>query len=202
MAADITQILDAEGVEKATVLGLSMGGAVAQAMARQVPKRVAGLVLVSTFACKQVNVVEKIFPFLAPFAIRVLTVQRLAELNGVFGTGGDRADPRFITLIKRVFATQTEESMVACSKAIFHFDSRPWLGRLTCPTLILTGTPDWVMPMHHAEMLKDLLPSAQLYICPNAGHAMFYTHANWLMGKLLPFLEEVMAKQSLSKESD
>jgi pimeloyl-ACP methyl ester carboxylesterase len=191
MAADVWDILDNEDIQSAIVVGHSMGGAVAQAMARQHPRRLAGLVLASTFACKQIAWWEKLFPYLAIPAIRLWGVQRFAELNGVFGTGGKRVDGPFINLIKRVFRTQANESMVAVSKTIFAFDSRPWLAELMGPVLLLFGDKDTVMPPHHGFILKRGLPNAQLFFCGNCGHAMFHTHTAWMVEKIEAYLEQM-----------
>ena len=58
------------------------------------------------------------------------------------------------------------------------FDSRPRLGEITRPTLIVAGSNDQAVPIHHAKMLHDGITGSQLVIVNGAAHALIWTHTD------------------------
>jgi pimeloyl-ACP methyl ester carboxylesterase len=60
------------------------------------------------------------------------------------------------------------------------FDSRRLLAEIGCPTLVIAGSNDDAVPIHHAKMLHDGIAGSQLIIIDGADHALLWTHPNEL----------------------
>lgn len=58
------------------------------------------------------------------------------------------------------------------------FDSRYHLRRIACPTLIVAGSNDAAVPMHHAKMLHEGIRGSRLDIVNGADHALIWTHTD------------------------
>lgn len=64
----------------------------------------------------------------------------------------------------------------ATLRAIRAFDSRPWLDRIRCPTLVVAGSTDAAVPLHHAEMLHRGILGSGLRVVEGAGQTLAWTH--------------------------
>ncbi len=157
---------DPEGDAPAYVCGESFGGTVALTLARRHPERVRGLILLSTFGW---------YPAVATYASRLgmafwrLAGDRVASLVfrlwrplSVPGALGLRCPPE----ITRVYLGRPPLYLpgyrAKCGIALA-FDARPWLGEITCPTFVLTGTRDPVVPVSAGLDLARRIPNARLY---------------------------------------
>ena len=90
---------------------------------------------------------------LAPILIRVLGLARFAKLvvsQGAKDMDKERGD-RLVGLI----ASQDRTLMLSAWKEMMAFDSRCRLADVRCPTLVVAGSRDYGVPMHHATMLHD-----------------------------------------------
>jgi len=58
------------------------------------------------------------------------------------------------------------------------FDSMPRLAEIACPTLIVAGSNDQAVPIHHPKMLHDGITGSRLAIVDGADHALIWTHTD------------------------
>ena len=58
------------------------------------------------------------------------------------------------------------------------FDSRRRLAEIHCPTLILAGSNDVGVPIHHAKMLHEGIAGSRLVVIEGADHALIWTHTH------------------------
>ncbi|NOK62327.1 MAG: hypothetical protein GFH27_549331n66 [Chloroflexi bacterium AL-W] len=70
------------------------------------------------------------------------------------------------------------------------FDSRSWLRRLNCPTLVVSGEADTVATVHNARELTKRISRAQLQTVRGADHRLVKTHSEDLLNVVLPWLAE------------
>ena len=178
LAADVIGLLDEFGAAKAHILGHSMGGFIAQALAIDYPERVDRLVLSAT------NFGGPHHIPITPPAMAVLTdvsgdpIERLRRGIAI-STAPDFAEnnAEFVEswLQYRVahpidpagYQAQLAIGLGLLSEAA-SFEHK--LGRVTAPTLLLFGEHDVVVPPGNAELLAAKLPHARVEILPNAGH--------------------------------
>jgi len=187
LAADLSRLLDTLGLESAAVLGYSQGGAIAQQLVLDHPKRCERLVLACTYAFNMATAREKLEGQLAPLLINVLGMRRLAKLvvsKGATQLSNERAD-WLIGLI----GDQDRKLMLSAWRETMAFDSRRRLREITCPTLIIAGSADRGVPIHHAKMLHDGITDSQLVVITGADHALIWTHTHELLRVTNEFLE-------------
>lgn len=178
LAADVIGLLDELGAAKAHIVGHSMGGFIAQALAIDYPERVDKLVLSAT------NFGGPHHIPITPPAMAVLTdvsgdpIERLRRGIAISTAPGfAESNAEFVEswLQYRVahpidpagYQAQLAIGLGLLSEAA-SFEHK--LGRVTAPTLLLFGEHDVVVPPGNAELLAAKLPHARVEILPNAGH--------------------------------
>jgi 3-oxoadipate enol-lactonase len=176
-AADLVGILDHLQVEQTFVLGLSMGGMIAQELTLMAPERVRGLVL----GCTHCGGTQRIGPpaeVLARFANNQgLTQEQIVDKNiGFFFSARCReTQPELVAAYRKVQVEaplQPEPAFLAQLAAIRSFDCCARLQRISAPTLVITGTEDMLVPPQNADLLVRLIAHAELVKIPGAGHAL------------------------------
>src|SRR5947207_2606757 len=141
MAADIAGLLDALQIEKAVIVGHSMGGYVAMAFARAYPQRLAGLGLISTQALAD-NDERK--------AGRYATAEQVAA-QGVSVVAGMApklsANPELVPVIEKLILRQPAAGVIGALKAMAERpDSTELLSALKVPVAIVVGQADALIP--------------------------------------------------------
>jgi 3-oxoadipate enol-lactonase len=195
LAADLPPLLDRLGVGAVAVLGYSHGGAVAQQFTLDFPQRVRRLVLACTYAHNTLTRRERLEGWLTPWLIRLLGPRTLGALMMRSAAGGG---PPLPAEVRRWFVdmlgSNHRAQMVAASRGLADFDSRPRLREIAAPTLVIAGGDDSAVPMAHAHMLAEGIPHAALRVVAGAGHTLMWTHPDdvvrlvlpWLAGKISP----------------
>jgi 3-oxoadipate enol-lactonase len=176
LASDLARLLDHLGIDTTAVLGYSQGGAIAQQLAFDHPERCNRLMLVCTFAFNRVTVSERLEGHFTPLLIQVLGMRRLAKLSvshGLQQLGKERG-----AWLAGLIENQDQKLMVSAWRETMAFDSRRRLPEISCPTLIIAGSNDQAVPVHHANMLHDGIPGSQLVIIDGADHGLVFTHSD------------------------
>lgn len=173
MAGDMLALMDALGVEQAHVIGRSMGGAIAQHMALTAPGRVRSLALCASFAR------------LDAFGARVLANMReVLELSGSWATHARHSVRNFVSPEffdahpGRVQAIESliggETRLPACyirqNFACLEHDTLAALGRIACPTLVLSGGRDPICPPVCAREMAEGIPGAEWVVFESGSH--------------------------------
>ncbi|HLF27375.1 MAG TPA: alpha/beta hydrolase [Anaerolineae bacterium] len=170
-ASDVAALLDRLSIEHAHVVGLSLGGLVAQQLAIECPDRVRTLTLTNTFAHLIAGNVLELMRLLRRGVISlVLPLERSAHLvaQGLFPYP-HQVELRRLT-VQRL--TQNERAAYRASlAAVRRFDSRRALARITCPTLIITGERDRTVPRSRQGELACGIRGARWEIIRDSGHA-------------------------------
>jgi 3-oxoadipate enol-lactonase len=174
LAADLSRLLDHLGIDSTAVLGYSQGGAIAQQLALDHPKRCDRLVLACTYAFNMATPREWLEGHLTPLLLRVLGTRGLAKLVVSQATrqlGKERAE-----WLTGLMADQDRRLMWAAWRETMAFDSRRRLAEIACPTLVVAASDDRAVPSHHAKMLHDGIPGSQVVIIDGADHTLIWTH--------------------------
>lgn len=192
MADDVIGLMDVLAIDKARIVGLSMGGAIAQELAIVYPDRITRLVLVSTYTSADRRGADVLNSFALMRARFSREEYARATSPWVFTyrdylTPGlvDLATARFMEdpyfLPADVYARQVEA-------ALSHF-SEDRLCRITAPTLIVAGDDDLLTPLRFARTLHEHIPGATLTVIQGGGHALLLTHAEEFNRLVLSFLQ-------------
>jgi 3-oxoadipate enol-lactonase len=178
LAADTVGLLDALGIEKAVILGHSMGGFIAQALALEFPHKLDKLILCSTNfgGPRHVPVTPEAMKVLTDVSDDPLTRFR----NGLFistAPGWAENHPQIIQeWVEWRMANPIEPASYQAQLAIglgllkeeAAFENQ--LHRIHVPTLILFGKYDRVVPPANAALLAEKIPDSRVVILPDAGH--------------------------------
>lgn len=174
-ARDTLALMDALGISRAHILGLSMGASIAQELVLSRPERVDRLILVAG-TCGGSKAV-----WMKPEVIKTLSDKS--------GSGVDLANRMFSVLFTKkwlaahdpwtycpdVRETTREESAARQAEALYTWPgSYDRLPEFRSPTLVITGTDDVVIPPANAVMLSERIPGARLMQFPGAGHGLMY----------------------------
>lgn len=178
--AFLVAFLDAIGWPSATVVGHSMGGAIAQWTALHYPSRVERLGLVGTGAKLRVHP-DILNGLLAPDPTPTFSlIARWAYRQNV----SDEEVERSVAELRTTPASVTYGDFLACDR----FDVRSQLGRIHHPTLVLTGLEDRLTPPRYAEYLAHHIPNAVLRLVPDAGHFVMLEQPDAVNEALTAFL--------------
>jgi len=190
MAADVIGLMDALEIERAHIVGHSTGGAMAQILAIEHPKRVASIVLSATwtkpdaYLRRMFGLRKDILLRLGPSAYVQATTLYLYPSWWV-----SRNNERL-----RQWEAQTlaifPPTEIAASRidAILAFDRTEQLGHIKTPTLVVGAEDDIVTPAYFSEELARLIPAAEIKIFPRGGHAFTRVRAREFNQAVLPFL--------------
>lgn len=173
MAKDVIGLMNALDIEKAHILGQSMGGMIAQELAIEVPSRVSKLILCST-TCG-VKRVPPSFRMIKWLMRKNAAYSPQDTLNMLYSKAYIQENPDLIaSLVERMrIAPSNSRSMETHHEASKNFDSYHRLGRISAPTLIIHGEDDWVFSPKHAKILNRRIPGSKLILFPHAGHGVF-----------------------------
>jgi 3-oxoadipate enol-lactonase len=179
LASDLSRLLEHLGIDSTAVLGYSQGGAIAQQLVLDYPRRCNRLVLACTYAFNMATFREKLEGHLTAPLVYVLGARRFAEFvisHGAKQLGKERAD-----WLAGIMADQDRTLMVSAWKEAMAFDSRRRLAEIGCPTLVVAAANDRAVPIHHAKMLHEGIAGSQLAIIDGADHTLIWTYTDELV---------------------
>jgi 3-oxoadipate enol-lactonase len=165
LAGDALALLDRLGIERATFVGLSIGGAVAITAALRAPQRFERLVLASTAAH---------LPPPEQWKERAATVRA----QGVEAVA-DATLERWLTPeapkearehLQAMLLSTPREGYAACCEALGGYDARNRLGELTMPVLAVAGADDPTTPPAALQAIVDEVPDGRLHVIDRARH--------------------------------
>lgn len=193
-ADDTLGLMDALEIEQAHVLGVSMGGMIAQEFVLNYPDRVKTLVLCSTTPGGP-NAVPT-----TPETIEVmmnregLTDEQLYRriIPLLYPKDFIKNNPDVIerSLNHMLIAPITDDAYMRQIGAIMQFDTYDKLPEINRPTLIMSGKEDVLLPYKNSEILAERIPRAKLVHYDNVGHGMITQVAEDFAEKVIEFLEE------------
>jgi pimeloyl-ACP methyl ester carboxylesterase len=186
LTADAVGVLDALGIERAHIVGISSGGGIAQELALLHRNRVATLTVISTSPVGPRPVDRPSLPSMSPklasrfaepapepdWSNREAVVDHIVEGLRPYSGSLPFDEDRQRALVERVFdRTINIESSVKNHWLIGEGEpvDKP-VSEITAPTLVLHGTEDPLFPYEHGEALAREIPGARLVPLEGAGH--------------------------------
>lgn len=188
-ARDALALMDACGIDRAHVLGLSMGASIAQELVLAQPGRVTRLILVAG-TCGGGLMIR----------MQPTVWDKLADKSG---SSADIVNRMFSVLFPEewraahdparycpdVYETTSEEIAARQAETFFGWPgSYDRLPQIRCPVLVVTGSEDVVIPPENSRVLAERIPGARLAVFPGAGHGLQYQCAETFGRTVLKFL--------------
>ena len=192
-AADVDAFMDAVGIEKATLVGDSSGGLIAQRMTLDYPHRVSRLVLIGSPTTLVNNE-----------AVMEAGEQMLAGLEDpippefvrdfILGTIHDPVPEEFLsTAVSQSLKVPTRVWRDYYEEVLLTVNDTARLGEMGVPTLILWGEQDALLPREEQEWRAAAIPNATLRVYPETGHLAHWVRPEWVVRDLQAFLKETAA---------
>jgi 3-oxoadipate enol-lactonase len=188
MASDAAAVLDAAGIPRAHVFGVSMGGMIAQEFALQYPAKTRSLILgcTSPGGPLAVRAESKVIDVL--FARGMTPEQaRAAVLPYIY----DAATPREkidedIRVRQPWFPTPA--GYMAQLQAILAWESYSRIAQIAVPTLVIHGKSDALVPPGNGELIAKRIPGSKLVLLEHASHLFFTDQPEEANQQILEFL--------------
>jgi pimeloyl-ACP methyl ester carboxylesterase len=190
-AADAVALLDAVGVERATVVGHSFGSFVARRVALSHPERVARLVLIGTAvsaispATREAQAALRDLPDPVPMAFA-----RDFQASTAFAP----LPPPFFEQIVRESMKMPAHVWHATLDALLAYDDAAELSRLTMPTMLLWGAHDALFDRRNQDRLLEAIPGVRLEVYDDAGHCPNWERPERVAENLQAFLQSTPAR--------
>ncbi|HEV2787499.1 MAG TPA: alpha/beta fold hydrolase [Solirubrobacteraceae bacterium] len=178
LAADALALLDALEVESAHVVGISMGGMVAQELVLQAPERVRTLTLGCTFpGGREATMTDmQVVGMLAEAVLsgdEERTMRAGYEVMIAAEYGGQEGAYELYCELAGQYRAPIPVLMAQLS-AIMGHDTSERLGEVEVPTLVVHGTEDRLMHVSNGELIARLIPGARLELLEGSGHMFFW----------------------------
>jgi 3-oxoadipate enol-lactonase len=178
LADDAAALLDALGWESAHVVGVSMGGMVAQELALRHPERIRTLTLGCTYCGGEGSALasNEVSTKLAEALMSGDPDRAIAtsyEVNVSPGYGADQS--AYATFYEMATALPTAVPVIMLQvQAIDAHDTLDRLGEITAPTLVIHGTADELLPYSNAVLIASRIPGARLETVEGVGHMFWW----------------------------
>ncbi len=185
-ARQLLAVLNAENIDRAHIVGLSLGGAVALQLALDAPQRVASLVIANSRAnFRPQDLRDQLQAWQRLWLIKLFGLGLLSRLIA------RRLFPHSAAL-RQHFVQRNRQNdknvYLATLKALLRWDIHHRLGDIHCPTLILAAEHDYY-PLPASRAMATALPQAQFAVIDNAHHAVSIERPQAFNRCLLDFLQ-------------
>lgn len=170
MADEVASLLTHLDTGPAIVVGLSLGGCVAQAVAARHPGVVRGLALLDT-TCWYGETAPADWEERAQKALRDgLDSLAAFQLNRWFSAGFAEQNREIGEGLLDVFRANDLDHYAAACRAMGAMDLRGLVPNITAATTVIVGDQDPATPPSHAELLRQLIPDTALHVIPRCSH--------------------------------
>jgi pimeloyl-ACP methyl ester carboxylesterase len=189
MAADAEAVMRAAGLERAHVLGVSMGGMIAQEFTLQYPERVHSLVLGCTAFGGPHAVPARPLVIAILFARATMGAEQAvrAMVPYIYDAGTPRERIEEDLALRRQ-TLPTAEGYMAQVMAVMSWSSYDRLPAVSAPTLVIHGATDELVPPGNGKLIAERIAGAELVILPSASHIYFTDQPEASMNATLAFL--------------
>jgi 3-oxoadipate enol-lactonase len=182
LGGDVVELLDTLGVEQASYVGISLGGAVGLWLAENAPERFHRFALLCPPAWPAAGA--------QMWTDRAATVRAEGTQAITEATLGRWFLPEFTgtDALREQLLDTPDEGYAACCEALGSMDLRDKLGEITAPVLLVTAEQDASIPPETVIPLATAIPGAHLEIIENAAHLVTYSHPDVINPLLLAHL--------------
>lgn len=167
LAAQILSVLDVMEMGEAHLVGASIGGMLAIALAAENPERIRSLAVVGSSPHMDVKMWADRTALVSDFGVAGVVPDVLPRW---FTDEFTREQPAIVEAYRDMLCRTTDTAYQAFCEILEGLDVRPRLAHISCPTLVVSGEEDTATPVEEAKEILDLVPGARLEILPGAAH--------------------------------
>ncbi|WP_150466884.1 alpha/beta fold hydrolase [Francisella sp. SYW-9] len=195
MAQDVKSLCDYLKIEKAIIIGSSMGGFIAQQFAYDFPEICEKVVILNsaTKTSRHYSLfMQSFYEVLNSKAVAPEVTTKLF-LPWVYSDDFLRSDLKIQKLVDRVVTNPYPFSLVGFKNqrcAVEGFSSSKWIVKIEVPTLVVAGEKDVIFYERDVRELSELMKYAEYYNFKNTGHLPYIERPNELYDVVVSFIEE------------
>ena len=194
LADDLLALLVAVGVDRCTLVGLSMGGMLAQVAALKQPEAFTGLVLADT--------TSRYGPEVSAFWANRVAVALTSGLSSIaettpsrwFTAGFADRNPELVARYQAMVRSTDPEGYAGCCAAIPEIDVTDRLSAITIPTAVIVGADDPSTTVDHADRIHRAIWRSSLHVIPDAARLFNVEQPEAFTAVLLDFLSATAPK--------
>ena len=196
MARDALALADELELDSFHLLGVSMGGAIAQEIALQAPDRVRTLTVAVSFPSGS-TYARRLAEVWGGRVRQISFEQHVDELMLLVHSEEFFENPDMVEFIRTAMLNNPHRQSPDCFArqlaACGRHDARDRLGTLTMPTHVIAGEYDILVPVWKSREIADLIPGAKLTVLPSAPHGLPLERAEEFNAAVLDFIREPAA---------
>ena len=173
MARDLKETMDALGISNADVLGVSMGGMIAQWLAIDYPDMVNGLILAVTSPRPNDVLTASLEEWMAQAQADVHFALMDSNLRKIYSDSYYRKNKPLLPILAKVTKPKRYGRFLIQAEACLHHDTFDSLPQITAPTLVIGGEKDLALGCEASREMAEQIPGAELKIYPQWGHGLY-----------------------------
>ena len=189
VADDVAGILDALGISSPLVFGYSMGGMVAQELAHRYPDRLRGVVLAATAAHPIRSDLGFRLVLLAGRAITRISRKEFSSISTRVLTRSGAIDARSTRWMWEGLMRRDANLYYEAGSAVRRFDSRPWIGSLEVPAMVIVNTDDQIVPTRFQHELASYFSDDDVAVIPGGRHEAVMNRAEEFLKLIAEFAD-------------
>ncbi|MBX3061454.1 MAG: alpha/beta hydrolase [Anaerolineae bacterium] len=171
LARDVVELMDTLEIPQAVVMGHSMGGYVALALARIARNRLKALGLIASQSAADSEEARQNRYKLAERVVNEGSIAVAESMLPRLFAPGEHEDDTMVETVNTVMLNTRPQTLINSLKGMaVRTDSTPLLGTFDFPVLIVTGDQDAIIPLQKAEQMAAALKNGTLVTIENAGH--------------------------------
>ena len=192
MAFDLKHAMDVLGIQKADLVGVSMGGMIAQHFAACYPDRIGRLVLAVTCAQPNPTLEESVREWMMIAARGDHAALMDSNMRRMYSDAYCRKNSWLIPIMGRLTKPRSYDRFLIQANACLTHNASPQLACITAPTLIIGGGQDRALGTQASREIAASIPGARLKIYSEWGHGL-YDEAKDFHQVVLDFLKAPLA---------
>ena len=189
MARDLAEAMDALGIEKADIVGVSMGGMIAQYLAADFPEKVNKLVLVVTAARSNPILRSCVEEWVDQARRGDHTALMGSNLEKIYSEKYYRQNKWMVPLLGLLTKPKSYDRFLVQAQAVLNHNAWDRLEDISCPTLVMGGARDKCLGGEASREIAGKIPGAKLRMYEAWGHGL-YEEEKAFNRHVLEFLRE------------
>lgn len=189
MARDLKEAMDVLGLETASLVGVSMGGMIAQHFAAEFPRRLEKLVLVVTCGRENPVLLESLEEWMACAKAGDHRALMDSNLRRIYSDSYYRKNKWMLPITGKLTKPKSYDRFLIQAEACRSHDAYDRLPQIPVPTLVIGGEQDHALGGEASRELACRIPGAQLKMYPQWGHGLYEEAKDFL-----PVIAEFLGK--------
>ncbi|MBI2910353.1 MAG: alpha/beta fold hydrolase [Chloroflexi bacterium] len=190
LAEDVIALLEHLGVEKSHIVGMALGGLIAQHVAVKRPDLVDRLVLISSYALADERISRITREWRAHAVEKGMESLFDACVEWLFSDDYLTSNEGELRNLRTFYRLNLQDPLSFCEQSLagIRHDSRHLIGKVNCPTLVIHGGADRLVRVQLARALAEGIPHSRLSVLDRAAHFLTWEQASAVNAQLVEFL--------------